>query len=95
MTTEIDSSLEARTERFRLKGAFSGEAIVAGSSELSFQVWVAFLDHHTPCLGFTIKECTHLNVGKNRLAELGARLSSRNHGPIGRLPAAMPTRNAG
>ena len=78
VTTEIDSSLETRTLRFRLKGAFSGEAISRGRvvdgvvySEPSFQVSVAFLDHHTPCLGFAIKECAHLNVWKNRLAELG------------------------
>jgi ribonuclease Z len=78
VTTEIDSSLGTRTVRFRLKGAFSGEAISRGRvvdgvvySESSFQVSVAFLDHHTPCLGFAIKECAHLNVWKNRLAELG------------------------
>ena len=78
VTTEIDSSFETRTVRFRLKGAFSGEAISRGRvvdgvvySEPSFQVSVAFLDHHTPCLGFAIKECAHLNVWKNRLAELG------------------------
>jgi ribonuclease Z len=78
VTTEIDSSLETRTVRFRLKGAFSGEPISRGRvvdgvvySEPSSQVSVAFLDHHTPCLGFAIKECAHLNVWKNRLAELG------------------------
>jgi ribonuclease Z len=29
------------------------------------------LEHRTPCLGFAIEEATHVNVWKNRLAELG------------------------
>jgi len=78
MATEIDASLETRTVQFRLKSAFAGEALGRGRlvegfvhSEPNFRVSIAFLDHWTPCLGFAIEECTHLNVWKNRLAELG------------------------
>lgn len=78
MATEIDASLETRTVQFRLKSAFAEEALGRGRlvegfvhSEPNFRVSIAFLDHRTPCLGFAIEECTHLNVWKNRLAELG------------------------
>jgi ribonuclease Z len=60
VTTEIDSSLETRTVRFRLKGAFSGEAISRGRvvdgvvySEPSFQVSVAFRRQGTRCAEVT------------------------------------------
>jgi len=39
--------------------------------EASFRVRCALLDHRTPCLGFAVEEKTHVNVWKNRLAELG------------------------
>lgn len=39
--------------------------------EPSFRVRAAFLDHGTACLGFAVEEKTHVNVWKNRLAELG------------------------
>jgi ribonuclease Z len=78
MTTEIDASLETRTVQFRLKSAFADETLGRGRivegfvhSEPSFRVSIAFLDHRIPCLGFAIEECAHLNVWKNRLAELG------------------------
>ena len=60
VTTEIDSSLDTRTVRFRLKGAFSGEAISRGRvvdgvvySEPSFQVSVAFRRQGTRCAEVT------------------------------------------
>jgi ribonuclease Z len=78
MTTEINPSLETRTVQFRLKSGFAEEALSRGRivegcvhSDPSLQVSIAFLDHRTPCLGFAIKECAHLNVWKNRLAESG------------------------
>jgi ribonuclease Z len=41
------------------------------ADEASFRVRCALLDHRTPCLGFALEEKTHVNVWKNRLAELG------------------------
>ena len=78
VVTEIDSSLETQTARFRLKNAFSAEAVGSGRSiegvlysEPTFRVSTAVLEHRTPCLGFAIEEAAHVNVWKNRLAELG------------------------
>ncbi len=75
--TEIDSNLATRTTRLRLKNAFSPEAaaddhLVGGTvhSESTFRVTTAALEHRTPCLGFAIAEAAHVNVWKNRLAEL-------------------------
>jgi ribonuclease Z len=78
LVTEIDSSLGTRTVRFRFKTAFSLEDLGTGKiaegvlySEPSFRVSVAILEHRTPCLAFAIAEAAHVNVWKNRLAELG------------------------
>jgi ribonuclease Z len=78
VVTEIDSSLATDTARFRLKNAFSGEVFGRGLSiegalysEPTFRVSTAVLEHRTPCLGFAIEEAAHINVWKNRLAELG------------------------
>jgi ribonuclease Z len=78
IVTEIDSSLATQTARFRLKNAFSAEAIDIGRSvegvvysESTFRVSTAVLEHRIPCLGFAIEEAAHVNVWKNRLAELG------------------------
>jgi len=37
----------------------------------SLAVSCAVLDHRTPCLGFALQEALHVNVWRNRLAELG------------------------
>jgi ribonuclease Z len=78
VVTEIDSSLATRTVRFRLKNGFGEEEIGAGRiadavihSEPGFRVSTALLEHRTPCLAFAIEEDIHVNVWKNRLAELG------------------------
>lgn len=39
--------------------------------EPGFSVRAVLLDHDTPCLGFALEEKTHVNVWRNRLAELG------------------------
>jgi ribonuclease Z len=39
----------------------------------SFEVRCVVLDHRTPCLAFGIEEAMHVNVWRNRLAELGVR----------------------
>jgi ribonuclease Z len=78
VVTEIDSSLDTRTVRFRLKTAFAEEVVGGGHaidgllhSEPTFRVSTAILDHRTPCLGFAIEEVAHVNIWKNRLVELG------------------------
>lgn len=76
--TEIDASLATKTARYRLKNAFSVEPVSSGRSiegvlysEPTFRVSTAVLEHRTPCLAFAIEETEHVNVWKNRLAELG------------------------
>jgi ribonuclease Z len=76
--TEIDRSLSTRTVQFRFKTGFAEEAIGAGRlvsgiayQEAGFRVSVAVLEHNTLCLGFAVEENVHVNVWKNRLAELG------------------------
>jgi ribonuclease Z len=78
VVTEIDTGLETRTTRFRLKNGFAAELVGAGPmvdgmlhGEPTFRVSTAVLEHRTPCLGFAIEETAHVNVWKNRLAELG------------------------
>ncbi len=77
VVTEITSSRETRTARFRLKNAFAEEPISAGSildgvviRQPMFQVATAILEHRTPSLAFAIEEPAHVNVWKSRLAEL-------------------------
>ena len=45
-----------------------GDVVLA---EDRFRVRAAFLDHDIPCLAFALEESVHVNVWKNRLAELG------------------------
>ena len=45
-----------------------GDVVLA---EDRFRVGAAFLDHDIPCLAFALQEAVHVNVWKNRLAELG------------------------
>ena len=78
VVTEVDPALATRTARFRLKTAFAAEDLGAGKSadgvlyrEPTFSVATAVLAHRTPCLGFAVAEAEHVNVWKNRLAELG------------------------
>ena len=78
MVTEISHTHERQMARFRLSRAFQKEEIENGCrtgdllvSEATFRVRTAALEHRTPCLGFAIEEPVHVNVWKNRLAELG------------------------
>lgn len=78
VVTEISSTLDASVARFRLKDAFAKEALGASAiidgivhREPAFRVATAILEHRTPCLAFAIEETAHVNVWKNRLAELG------------------------
>jgi len=76
--TEIDAAHRTHTARFRLKKAFVREEIDQGQLAdgyllrgPNFSVSTAILGHRTPCLGFALQERAHVNVWKNRLAELG------------------------
>ena len=40
-------------------------------AEPAFEVRHTVLDHRTPCLAFAVQEAMHVNVWRNRLAELG------------------------
>jgi ribonuclease Z len=75
--SEIDRSGLARAARLRLKNAFAEEnreaqALPEGvvCDGPSFQVSATVLEHHIPCLAFALQERVHVNVWKNRLAEL-------------------------
>jgi ribonuclease Z len=83
VVTEIDASFQSRTVGFRLKSGFAaeqinGRRIINGvlHGEASFRVSTANLEHRTPCLAFAIEETVHVNVWKNRLAELGLPVGS-------------------
>jgi ribonuclease Z len=78
LVTEINPSLKTSAARFRLKNAFAPESLGDGRiadgvvhSESSFRVSTSSLSHRTQCLAFAIEEAMHLNVWKNRLAEMG------------------------
>jgi len=74
---EIDTNGIAHSARFRLKNAFAKEPLELRSlpdsviySEPAFNVSAAVLEHRTPCLAFAVQERVHVNIWKNRLAEL-------------------------
>jgi ribonuclease Z len=78
VVTQISHTHERQMARFRLSRAFQKEEVDVGGltgdllvSESTFHVRMAILEHRTPCLGFAIEEPIHVNVWKNRLAELG------------------------
>jgi ribonuclease Z len=77
VATEINERFDMRTTTFRLNTAFTPEPVATGRagdgvicSTSTFRVTAATLDHGTPCLAFAIEEPAHLNVWKNKLAEL-------------------------
>lgn len=78
VVTEIASPHERQTARFCLKNAFAAEPL--GSARLvdglihtepAFRVSTAILEHRTPSLAFAVEESAHVNVWKNRLADMG------------------------
>jgi ribonuclease Z len=78
VVTEVNASLMTDTVRFRLKNAFAIEAVSGGQitegllyCDPAFRISTAILEHRTPCLAFAIQETAHINIWKNRLAELG------------------------
>jgi len=78
VVTEVDSNLEARTSRLRLKKGFAVEPqgchqLVDGvlCADPAFHVTTAVLEHRTPCLGFAVEETAHVNIWKSRLNDQG------------------------
>lgn len=69
---QVSAARFCSRERFRREG-LPGRQAAGGvlREEAAFRVRTAFLDHQTPCLGFCFEENVHLNVWKNRLAEMG------------------------
>jgi ribonuclease Z len=74
---EIDASLACRAAQFSLKNAFAAEPIGTDAlnggvvySDAAFRVSTAVLEHRTPCLAFAMQESAHVNIWKNRLAEM-------------------------
>lgn len=75
---ELEPAWQARGTRLRCHTRFAAEPLgtrklAAGVllDEPGFRVRAAFLDHGIACLGFAVEEKVHVNVWKNRLAELG------------------------
>jgi ribonuclease Z len=75
---EVTPEWHARAARFRCHDRFRREdiappALAPGTllDDPAFTVRAAFLEHRTACLGFAVEEKMHVNVWKNRLAELG------------------------
>ncbi len=76
--TEVYPDGGGRRARFRCRAAFRREAeetleLPEGVlvDEDLFRVRAVTLDHGTPCLAFSLEEKAHVNVWKNRLAEIG------------------------
>ena len=75
---EVNPAWEVRAARFRCHGRFRREEVAPPAltpgvllEDAALTVRAAFLEHRTPCLGFAVEEKMHVNVWKNRLAELG------------------------
>jgi ribonuclease Z len=75
---EVTAHGELRRASFNSRGRFArrdlaplvvehGQLLV----EPAFEVRCAVLDHQTPCLAFAVQEAVHVNVWRNRLADLG------------------------
>ena len=100
---EIDAGWHARGARLRCRRRFQCEPLAARClhdgvllDEPAFRVRAAFLDHGIACLGFAIEEKTHVNVWKNRLAELdlpvGPWLKDLKEAVMRNAPDATPVR---
>jgi ribonuclease Z len=77
-TWEVDPAWEASGARFRCHRRFEREPLPGRRlpdgvllDEPAFRVRATFLEHRTACLGFAVEEKTHVNIWKNRLADLG------------------------
>jgi ribonuclease Z len=78
---EVAPDWRMQAARFRSRTRFEREPQEGRScadgvllDERAFRVRATFLDHGIPCLAFAFEEKTHVNVWKNRLAEMGLRV---------------------
>jgi ribonuclease Z len=75
--TEIGEPGPVARAAFRLRAGFAREPLAPAAGgptvveDPNLRVTAATLDHGTPCLAYAIEERVHVNVWKNRLAELG------------------------
>ncbi len=109
--TEIRQQV-CRTRKYACEDGFvpAGDPVESpfqgiAHQEPGFTVRTAVLDHGLPCLGFTLAERFHINILKDRLAELGLapgpwlkRFKDRLHGgddPETPIPVPSPDGGAG
>lgn len=78
VVNELDANNQLRTVEFHCRKGFrpEGERLAKLAArtlltEESFCVRTAILDHGIPCLAFALEEQAHVNIWKNRLAEMG------------------------
>lgn len=75
---EVDAAWHAEGMRWRGRDSFRPTPLPARTctdgvllDEPALRVRAAWLDHGIPCLAFALEETCHVNVWKNRLADLG------------------------
>ena len=75
--SELAPSGTVQAARFECKRRFACEPLPESAApegvlvdEDAFRVRAVLLDHQVPCLGFALEEKEHLNIWKNRLAEM-------------------------
>jgi len=78
---EVAPDWRLQAARFRSRARFAREPQEGRDcpggvllEERAFRVRAVFLDHGIPCLALAFEEKTHVNVWKNRLAEMGLRV---------------------
>ncbi len=78
VAAELHPDGKGMVARFHCRRGFAPEQVEAEVvhegvllDEQAFRVRAAFLDHRIPCLAFALEEKNHVNIMKNRLAEMG------------------------
>jgi ribonuclease Z len=94
---EVAPDWRVQAARFRSRARFAREPQEARScangvllDERAFRVRAVFLDHGIPCLALAFEEKTHVNVWKNRLAEMGLRVGPWLAGVRGAVMEGRP-----
>ncbi|HEX8960246.1 MAG TPA: MBL fold metallo-hydrolase [Geobacteraceae bacterium] len=103
VATELHPDGKGMTARFHCRRGFAPEQVEAVAvhdgvllDEQAFRVRAAFLDHRIPCLAFALEEKSHVNIMKNRLAEMGLQvgpwLTELKAAVLGEEPDDLPFR---